>query len=74
MGETMTQQGSNPSTIKIISNKKITRGVMENIPSIVMGQMRIKLLGLRIGKNVAIPRVIGRYGEQVLIQKIVIQW
>jgi hypothetical protein len=53
--------------IEIISNEGIMRGLMENTPLIIMGEMRNKFLGSQIGENVSIPRIICRYGKKIII-------
>jgi hypothetical protein len=51
----MKQQGIDQSIIKIVSNGEVMSGLLENTLSIVMGEMKTKIIGLLIKLNVSIP-------------------
>jgi len=56
MGETTTKDNYDTSTINIVTDEDVPRGLISNTSSIITSDMGGKFLGLQISKDVAIPR------------------
>ena len=70
--EATTKDRINPATIEVVTNKKVSGGLVSDTSTSLTVKVEGELLGSQISKNIAIPRVIGSNGKQVFIREIVI--
>lgn len=67
MGEASTKNGVHSLLVQEIANKKIARGLVANVLSIISGEMRVKFMRMQVGENIPIPRVISGDEEDMFI-------
>lgn len=67
MSGTMTKDNVDTAMIKIVTNEEIARGLMLNMSLIIMSNMGDDFLGLKIGEDISLPKIIRGYSEQMFI-------
>lgn len=63
MGQTTIDDSVDIVMIKIITGEEVVKSLRSNTASIIMSEMRGEFLGLKIGKDVTIPRMIQVNGD-----------
>jgi hypothetical protein len=71
-GQTSMEYGVNSMLIQNVSDEEVLRGLMVDVSTIVLRDMRPKILCLKVDENVSIPGAIRGDVEKVFIGKICI--
>jgi hypothetical protein len=71
-GKTSTKNGVDPTSIENVSNEEVSRGLMVNVSTIILREMRPKFMCAKVDEEVVVLGVIGGDEEEVFIEKILI--